>query len=139
MSLERLPLFKGLFGYDKLSDIIIRPKHVSGSVEERISCDFPNARILRLELTDDSAWPAISKSLSDFFSFPSSVEHSIDAFEDWLRDLSWLDDLHYIILVDVSKIDYTSRFMFYVLDVVTRSTAEHNRRNDVKLTWVLFI
>jgi len=40
-----------------------------------------------------------AEQISKCMKFPSPVEHSIDAYEDWIRGLQWLDSDGYLLVI----------------------------------------
>ncbi len=61
--------------------------------------------VVQLDGVAMKTWPAVFISFGEAFRFPSRVENW-DAFEDWMRDLSWLNETGAGWVVRISRARY---------------------------------
>lgn len=134
-----LPRLTGVAFSDTHSEIILRAKTVEGVLVGEIAARGMTAATLTVKLSSYADWPVLCRSVSAFLKFPSSVEHSFDAFADWLSDLSWLEPGLWYLLVDISELDKTDARAFDILDSMVGAILELNRYPRLKLVLVLLI
>ena len=125
--------------YGTLPDLIIRPLPIRDELVASIKKGFEDTEITQISLHNDQDWPKFAKSLELFFAFPSGVEHSFGALRDWLTDLSWLENRHYVYLANISELETSSVLIYSALDTVLRSLVESALDPKVKITFVLLI
>src|SRR4028118_732791 len=100
MSLTQPLISLGPPPHGTLPSLVIRPSKVRDEVVESITKVIKNIECAQILLQDDQDWPEFARSLESFFRFPSSIDHSFSALRDWLTDLSWLDNRHYVYIAD---------------------------------------
>jgi hypothetical protein len=125
--------------YGPLPDFIIRPVNVRDEVVKNIYRVCGDIAFAEISLQDDKDWPRFAESLGLFFEFPSGVEHSFGAMRDWLTDLSWLENRHYVYIADISNLNTSSGLIYDALDTVLHSLVESALDPKAKITFVLLI
>lgn len=95
--------------------------------------------ILTMTIRGDHDWPALARSVGETFKFPSDVEHSFDALQDWIGDLSWMNGGHYFIALDISKTDAEANVIWLAIDALIGGIMEHNKEPRIKMTLLLLV
>ncbi|WP_312071748.1 barstar family protein [Anaerotignum propionicum] len=62
-----------------------------------------NALKVDIDGAEIQTWKDFIRSIEKSFQFPTTCEDSMDRYLDWIRDLSWLENEAFIILVKNSK------------------------------------
>ena len=82
-----------------LSEVFIRPKMCLEQSIKYLSDVFPDGVMYRASLRGDIT--EMVKTLQDELSFPVDKSHSLDAFGDFLCNLSWLNSSHIILVTEM--------------------------------------
>jgi hypothetical protein len=84
-----------------ISEIYFRPISLLDSSLKYFEETFPHSKIFHSILRGDLTH--MVKKLQEMLDFPSDTSHSLDAFGDYLCDLSWLGVDHVVLVVGLAN------------------------------------